>query len=83
MSLTKKHLQNNFTKAREIDSPYVFIGISADGIEELIVIPKQSFDAKEKFYMNAYDDDLTHVMNKSVFIRGLSYGNAKEIENII
>jgi len=83
LSLTKKHLQENFRKAREVDSPYVFIGINADGIDELIVIPKRSFDAKEKFYLDAYSDDLTHVMNKNVYIRDLSYREAKEIENII
>lgn len=83
MTLTKQHLQNNFVKAKETDAAYVFIAIRAEGVDELIVIPKQSFEAKEKFYLGAYSDDLTHVMNKNVYIRGLSYGGVDEIPNII
>ncbi|MER2057251.1 MAG: hypothetical protein ABS902_06075 [Priestia megaterium] len=83
MSLTKQHLQNNFAKARETNSPYVFVCIKAEGVSEVIVIPKKSFDAKEQFYMNAYSEDLTHVMNNNVMITGLSYGDADQIPNII
>lgn len=83
MALTKQHLKNNFAKARETDSPYVFIGICADGIDEVIAIPERSFEAKEKFYLGAYSDDLTHVMNKNVYIRGLSYGDLDELRNIL
>ncbi|PIC72420.1 hypothetical protein [Sporosarcina sp. P17b] len=83
MSLTKQHLQNNFNKAREADSPYVFIGISAEGVDEVIVIPKRSFEDKENFYLSAYDENLNHVMNKKVYIRGFSFGDVDEIRNII
>lgn len=81
--LTKQHLTNTFAKARETKSPYVFVGINADGTDELIVIPERSFDAKEKFYLNAYSEDLVHVMNKKVFIRGLSYGDVDQVANIL
>lgn len=81
--LTKQMLANNFAKARETKSPYVFVGINADGIDELIVIPERSFDAKEQFYLGAYTDELVHVMNKSVYIRGLSYGDVDQIANIL
>jgi len=83
MTLTKQHLQNTFARAKETNSPYVFVGLKAEGIAEVIVIPKQSFDAKEQFYLNAYSNDLTHVMNKNVMITGLSYGEADQIPNII
>jgi hypothetical protein len=83
MSLTKKHLQSNFAKARETNSPYVFVRLKAEGVSEVIVVPKKSFDAKEQFYLNAYGDDLTHVMNKNVIITGLSYGDSDQIPNII
>lgn len=83
MNLTKQHLQNTFTKAKKTNSPYVFVGIKAEGVAEVIVIPKQSFEAKEQFYTNAYSDDLTHVMNKNVMITGLSYGDSEQIANII
>lgn len=83
MSLKKQQLKTMFSRAKETDSPYVFVGIKAEGVSELIVIPKQSFEAKEKFYLGAYSEDLTHVMNKNVMITGLSYGDADQIPNII
>lgn len=83
MSLSKQHLQNTFNTARENEMDYVFVAIVAEGVEEVIVIPNKSFDAKEQFYMNAYGDDLKHIMNKNVYIRGLSYGSCYELENII
>lgn len=82
MTLTKKHLKNNFERAKETNSPFVFVAIVAEGVEELILIPERSFEAKEKFYLGAYSDDLTHVMNKSVYIRGLSYGDIDDSSNI-
>jgi len=81
MSLTKQHLSNTFAKARETQSPFVFVAIVAEGIEEVIVVPKKSFDAKEDFYKSAYNDELVHVMNSKVQIRGLSYGEASELKH--
>lgn len=83
MTLNKEALARTFNQARTTKSPYVFVIISADGVEEVIVIPEKSFDAKEAFYKGAYTDDLVHVMNKSVYIRGLSYGEATELSNFI
>lgn len=82
MGLTKQHLTNTFAKAIETDSPFVFVAISAEGTEEIIVVPKRSFEAKEAFYNNAYNNDLVHVMNSKVYIRGLSYGEAEELKII-
>ena len=72
-----------FNQAEVKGYPYVFVKIEAEGIEELIVIPKQSFEAKEKFYLNAYDDELTHVMNKNVKITNLGFGNKEHLSNFI
>lgn len=83
MGLTKQTLANTFAKATETDSPFVFVAINAEGTEEVIVVPKRSFKAKEAFYHNAYNDELVHVMNSKVHIRGLSYGQAEELNNII
>lgn len=83
MSLSKEKLRATFEKAREMNMPYVFVVIRAEGVDEAIVIPERSFDDKEKFYINAYNDDLTHVMNKNVFIRGLSFGSEKELRRVI
>ena len=83
LSFTKKALTRTFDAARQSGVDYVFVAIRAEGVDEVIVIPKRSFDEKEKFYMNAYNDDLKHVMNKEVYIRGLSYGSCNELENVI
>lgn len=83
MSLTKSTLKQTFEEARRMNMPYVFVVIRAEGVDEAIVIPERSFDDKEKFYMNAYNDDLSHVMNKNVTIRGLSFGRENELPRII
>lgn len=82
MALTKQHLTNTFAKAREKGASFVFVAIVAEGTEEVICIPKRSFDAKEAFYNNAYNNELVHVMNSKVYIRGLSYGEGEELNNI-
>jgi len=66
--LTKQDLVNIFSVAREQQLPFVVVGIEAEGTKEAIVVPAESFDAKEQFYLNAYSDDLVHVMNSKVRI---------------
>ena len=83
MTLTKDALFATFDKARETESPFVFVKVCAEGTDEVIVIPQKSFDAKEDFYDKAYNNDLTHVMNSKVFIRGVSFGEAAQLNNII
>jgi hypothetical protein len=83
MKLSKQNLINTFTGARENNSSFVFVGIEAEGIKEVIAVPAESFDAKEKFYINAYSDELVHVMNSKVRIIGLTYGNAQAINDLI
>ena len=82
MSLTKQTLSHTFIKARETNSSFVFLAIVAEGTEE-VVIPRRSFDAKEVFYNKAYNDELVHVMNSGVYIRGLCYGESSELNNIL
>jgi len=83
MALTKATLKRAFEEARRMNMPYVFVVIRAEGVDEAIVIPERSFDDKEEFYMNAYNEDLSHVMNKNVYIRGLSFGRENELPRII
>ena len=66
--LNKEMLKDIFTTARKENLPFVVVGIEAEGTKEAIVVPAESFDAKEAFYMNAYSDDLVHVMNSKVKI---------------
>jgi len=83
MSLAKETLKQVFNDAREAGEPYVFVSIKAEGVDEVIVIPKQSFDDKEYFYLNAYDDDLKHVMNKNVYVSRICTGDETRLPNII
>lgn len=82
MSLTKTDLIEQFNQARKEDCKFVFIGIEAEGVQETICIPERSFDEKQAFYERSYTDDLVHVMNKNVFIRGLSHGGAEQLDII-
>lgn len=66
--LVKQDLINIFSVAREKELPFVVVGIEAEGTKEAIVVPSESFDAKEQFYVNAYSDELVHVMNSKVRI---------------
>lgn len=81
--MDKEKLFETFDKARDVEAPFVFVAIQAVDADEVIVIPAKSFDAKEQFYDKAYDANLVHVMNSKVYIRGLSYGNAEELNNVI
>lgn len=82
MSLTKRDLIEQFNKARKENAPFVFVGIAAEGVQETVCIPSRSFDEKQAFYERSYTDDLVHVMNKNVFIRGLSCGGSEQLDNI-
>lgn len=66
--LNKQMLKDVFNVAREEELDYVVVGINTPDGREAIVIPSDSFDSKEMFYMSAYSDDLVHVMNSNVRI---------------
>jgi len=80
--LTKQDLINIFSVAREKQLPFVVVGIEAEGIKEAIVVPEVSFDAKEQFYINAYSDELVHVMNSKVRIFNVIATEAEGIQYI-
>lgn len=81
--MNKADFINMFESAKEYKSTCVFVEITAEGIKEVIVIPRESFDDKQNFYSNAYDDELVHVMNKNVKITSFSHGNIKDLDNHI
>ena len=76
--LSKQMLKDIFSTARKQQLPFVVVGIEAEGTKEAIVIPSESFDAKERFYMKAYSDDLVHVMNSKVRIFNFIVVNSAE-----
>jgi hypothetical protein len=80
--LSKQVLRDTFEKAKQENSKFVFVGIEAEGVQETICIPERSFDEKQAFYERSYTEDLVHVMNKNVFIRGLSYGGSEQLDII-
>jgi hypothetical protein len=59
--LTKKDLEEVFTKAKKDDYEFIGVKIEMQGFEmpEIIINPKQNFDTKLAYYTNAYNDDLT------------------------
>lgn len=83
MAPKKEMLMQLFDSAREYNSPFVFIGVCAEGTEEVIVVPEKSFESKEDFYDKAYNDDLVHVMNSKVYIQSFSHGGPEELQNHI
>lgn len=82
-AIKKQSLINTFNGERDYNALFVFVGIKAEGIREVITVPKVSFDAKELFYLNAYSDELVHVMNSKVRVFGLTYGNADAIDDLV
>lgn len=80
--LTKQDLINIFSVAREKQLPFVVVGIEAEGTKEAIVVPAESFDAKEQFYLNAYSDELVHVMNSKVQMFNVIAADAEGIQYI-
>lgn len=82
MMLTKQKLQETFKSAKAENSRFVFIGIEAEGVQETICIPERSFEDKQAFYERSYTGDLVHVMNKNVFIRGMSHGESEQLDII-
>jgi len=81
--LTKQNLNIVFDTARNEGVKFVFVGIEAEGIKEVIAVPSQSFDAKQSFYNNAYSDDLVHVMNSKVRLFGLTHGDESAILELV
>lgn len=80
---SKEILLQNFESARKMGAEFVFVVVSAEGVEEVISIPSKSFDAKEQFYKNAYDDNLVHVMNSNVKITSVAYGQSDILKDLL
>lgn len=72
-----------FEIAEEVKSECVFVEVMAVDTREVIVIPRESFEAKKEFYNNAYSDELIHVMNEKVKITGFSHGKHTDLGNHI
>lgn len=81
--IKKNNLNLAFEGAKSSQARFIFVGINADGVDEVIAIPNRSFDKKQEFYNNAYSDELIHVMNKNVRIFGFTYGDEEALNQLI
>lgn len=79
----KENLNLAFDEAIASKARFIFVGVNADGVEEVIAIPNRSLEKKKEFYNNAYSDDLVHVMNKNVRIFGFTHGEEEALNQLI
>lgn len=80
MMLSMNNLREVFELADKGDASYVFIEINACGVQEVIVIPKESRESKLRYYEETYDNELNHKHSSEVSIIGFSYGEARELD---
>ena len=83
MGLTMDNFTRTFEVARMNGDKFVFVGILAEGTEEIIAVPAKSFEAKEAFYKRAYSDNLVHAMNSNVRIFGWSHGDETALNDLL
>ncbi|NBH28440.1 hypothetical protein D3Z60_22470 [Lachnospiraceae bacterium] len=81
--MNKKSLVAVFNNARAEGLEYIGVRIKTEGSSqpEIIINPKENFDAKLDYYMSAYDDDLALISTKGkkeIRITGIAQGNAFE-----
>lgn len=81
--LTRNDLHDLFEQAVNDGSRCIFVEITAEGVREVICIPRAGFDEKLEFYNRTYTDELRHIMNKRVMITSLSHGGPDQLEHLI
>lgn len=75
MLLNKYDLVKTFDSARENKLPFIFVGVEAFGVKEIISIPEESFDAKESYLNKTYDENLIMHTNENISIKYLGCGS--------
>lgn len=81
--MNKSALKAVFINAKVEDARYIGVRIETEGNSqpEIIINPKENFDAKFDYYMSAYDDDLILISakgKKNIRITDIAQGNAFE-----
>ncbi len=76
MSLTMKNLEKCFIKSKEQWKEYVGVKIQMQDFQkpEIIINPRENFDAKLEYYKKAYNDDLTLKTFNGIKIIGFACG---------
>ena len=86
-SMNKSTLKAEFINAKIKDAKYIGVSIKTEGSSqpEIIINPRENFDAKFDYYMEAYDDDLILIAaegKKDIRIVTAGHGNRfEDIEN--
>lgn len=85
--MKKSELEAVFINAKTVGERYIGVKIATEGSSqpEIIINPKENFDAKLDYYMSAYDDDLILISAKGKKIsesRALHRGTRLRISNI-
>ena len=77
MSLTKKNLEQCFEGAIINDALFIGVKISTAGslAPEIIINPKENFNAKLTYYRDKYDEDLILKSYSGIRIIGLTFGD--------
>lgn len=78
MNLSHEYLTNNFEMAKEYGYQYAGVAITlpdAEGIE-VIINGRENFDYKLNYYLNTYNEDLTHKHVPNLKIIGFTYGDS-------
>lgn len=81
--MNKSALKAIFINEKAVDSRYIGVRIQTEGNNqpEIIINPRENFDAKFDYYMEAYDDDLILISargKKKIEITGIAQGNTFE-----
>ena len=81
--MKKSELETVFINAKAVEARYIGVRIETEGSRqpEIIINPKENFDAKFDYYMSAYDDDLILISakgKKDIRITGIAQGNTFE-----
>lgn len=81
--MNKSMLKALFINAKATDAKYIGVKIETEGSKcpECIINPRENFDAKYEYYMQAYDDDLRLIAakgEKDIRITGIAAGGSFE-----
>ena len=83
--MNKSTLKAEFINAKIKDAKYIGVSIKTEGSSqpEIIINPRENFDAKFDYYMEAYDDDLILIAAKGKKdIRIVAAGRGNRFEDI-
>lgn len=78
--LTKNALMICFDVAKDTKAKYIGVAIETRGSDgyEVIINPRCNFEAKQKYYRDAYNEQLVLLSYDGICIKGFCYGDSYE-----